>query len=427
MTFILEHVRTQRPVGQGGFHSAALKFEGKQPFRYVYDCGAVRGEIDREVDGYILELKQNKNIDAVFISHFHEDHINGLSRLLDTKKGARAERLFIPLLDSIERLIAIAPSMESGQSSSLAELYFVSGGQALGSLLNVGRIYEVRPAIDQAGSPGAAQDGSPSVEGDFNPETGLEVSLTNLDGLPASSNELDDTHAMFIGAPNGRRLWEFRWHVNRLVKSQRERFLSSLRRSSVVLRYAAGRPIDEWLSDPAARRDLMTSEDLKREVVAAYSTIRKNLNLINLSLYSGPLGTWDVESWSPRRLSRFDERFTGDFFERLPLPSPVGWLGTGDAKLSTSNKCRELSDHFGDRLRTLATFMVPHHGSTLDMSSDLLGFVRSDYAVIPFGTGNTYGHPGRATVVALVHKGIVPIFVAERASTIWEERFRLSQ
>jgi len=75
-------------VGQGLFYTGSL-FGGE--FNFVYDCG---GKSSKAVKLLINEyLKTTTTIDALFISHFHNDHINGIEYL---KHKCRIKELFIP-------------------------------------------------------------------------------------------------------------------------------------------------------------------------------------------------------------------------------------------------------------------------------------------------------------------------------------------
>ncbi len=85
--------RTIHPIGQGGFYTETLE-EGGEKINVVYDCG---GNSEAFMHNYLDPKKNNvnPNIDAVFISHFHEDHINGLEYLLN---NYNVKTLFLPQL-----------------------------------------------------------------------------------------------------------------------------------------------------------------------------------------------------------------------------------------------------------------------------------------------------------------------------------------
>lgn len=86
--------RTIHPVGQGGFYTEKL-VNGNSEVNIVYDCGGNKSSIKGCIDDYIDNIK-SKTIDAIFISHFHNDHINGINYLFEK---ALVKRLIIPQLE----------------------------------------------------------------------------------------------------------------------------------------------------------------------------------------------------------------------------------------------------------------------------------------------------------------------------------------
>jgi hypothetical protein len=95
------------PVGQGGFFAEIFCDEkGQISFTTVYDCGSTSK--DNPLEDAIDEFKQilikgrHNQIDLLFISHFHADHVNGLEELTT---GLTVLKTIIPLID--EDLIII--------------------------------------------------------------------------------------------------------------------------------------------------------------------------------------------------------------------------------------------------------------------------------------------------------------------------------
>ena len=77
--------RTIHPVGQGGFYTESIKDDSGKEFLVAYDCG---GNNKQFMEDYLKSFIHDSRdggkmvIDAVFISHLHADHINGLEYLL---------------------------------------------------------------------------------------------------------------------------------------------------------------------------------------------------------------------------------------------------------------------------------------------------------------------------------------------------------
>ena len=89
--------RTFHPVGQGAFYSEVFKVDEEERFVTIYDCGTESKNdfIKKEIEDFKKDL-QRKTIDILFLSHFHNDHINGLDMLLDgmTVKKISALKIF---------------------------------------------------------------------------------------------------------------------------------------------------------------------------------------------------------------------------------------------------------------------------------------------------------------------------------------------
>ena len=86
-------VRTVYTIGLGGFASEIFSSDGfNNVFCAVYDCGSNTHGMNTRIDS-IIEHEIDR-IDALFISHFHRDHINQIKKLPITKDT----KVFIPWL-----------------------------------------------------------------------------------------------------------------------------------------------------------------------------------------------------------------------------------------------------------------------------------------------------------------------------------------
>lgn len=95
----MEVQRVIHPIGQGAFYTESIRIDDNV-YNIVYDCGSGSGKnapaiLKREISSFYNE---NDVIDILFVSHFDNDHINGISEL--RKKVSRIKNIVVPLVDS---------------------------------------------------------------------------------------------------------------------------------------------------------------------------------------------------------------------------------------------------------------------------------------------------------------------------------------
>ena len=102
VTTHIDFLRSLRPVGQGAFYTEVFKKDDGTLFTVVYDCGTETDSsiLEAQIDEFKKEITQ---IDLLFISHFHRDHISGLDKLLD---GIPVIKTVIPMLP--EQILTLA-------------------------------------------------------------------------------------------------------------------------------------------------------------------------------------------------------------------------------------------------------------------------------------------------------------------------------
>lgn len=96
--------RTFWPVGQGAFYSELFYEEGKPNGLVVYDCGTLSSQKYIKTSIKVLRQKFDNSsicknggidIDILFVSHFHYDHISGITQLL---KVFNIKKIVLPVI-----------------------------------------------------------------------------------------------------------------------------------------------------------------------------------------------------------------------------------------------------------------------------------------------------------------------------------------
>lgn len=91
----MKMTRTFQPVGQGLFCTEKFVKADGSKVNVVYDCGSLSLRHDDLKSVIEASFDEGESIDALFISHFDSDHVNGLPILL---KHCNVRKVFLPIL-----------------------------------------------------------------------------------------------------------------------------------------------------------------------------------------------------------------------------------------------------------------------------------------------------------------------------------------
>lgn len=338
------------PVGQGLFASGTITPFNGVPRTWVFDCGT--DSSDNLVDDALEQFERRQkaygvgSIRLAVLSHFDNDHVSGIVRLLDRFP---VRTLLLPYIPRWQRLL-IALSEGVTANDAVFEFYLDPTAYLLEA--SKGRIDEIVyvTAAGREGEPGPSED----PEEGFDPEevpSFLEDVLKVEEGRPPEE-AIDDPAATSSSAkvrflaPGGRLvvplLWEF-------VPYNDATYAPRMTPAMITTAKAL---VADLLTKPKADRDDLLGK-LKTLYDSKFTTSRMR-NMISLFLYSGP---------TSRRLN-----FVGPWCgQRLLLVESdrFSQMHTGDGYLHDDARCDAFESFFSpnDRLEQSAFVQVMHHGA----------------------------------------------------------------
>ena len=418
----MEVIRTQWPVGQGCFSSGKIKSEDSHgnpslEFNYVYDCGA-RSKV--RIEDAIGQFSQDTpNIDALFISHFDDDHVQGLDRLLSE---CRVDTVYVPYVNQMAPVLEVfgrfvdedvIPTASTIYASLAPEAWLTARG--------------VRRVVRIGRSPGGVPPDGPTAPLEPSPETGRrridledrQLPTTKWDTpslLREQRHALDKSkdadfylNGLAISLSDGWRVlpWQLVPYVHPVPSINYAKFRKVLTNNLGLKPRMA--PTAKFLAD------LLRTSDGRKKIRACYDTLiphgsGRAHNRISMSLFSGPhptvTPTWEAEC-NPLRVPNLEEEFLRILAGRgLRIVKQYGacggWIGTGDAKLGEEIVLKEWIKFYERLLAFTSTMLLPHHGSKNNFASelaDLKNVVLYIAAADPLGKG--YNHPSKEVRGAL--------------------------
>nr|WP_294464722.1 MBL fold metallo-hydrolase [uncultured Sellimonas sp.] len=364
-------IRSFLPVGQGAFYTEQFD----SGVNIVYDCGSStsKSAVEKQI---ACTFEPRERIQAVFISHLHEDHINGLPYLLS---HCCVERLYLPFLTEEEILLTrLIARLENAESAFLSKLLVDPYGAVQDYTLQndtmTPDIFYVMPP-DSTRRPGGNVASVSSGE-----------MLTVLDsGIPS-----DWTFIPF-NFQNAQRSKSFFRGLKK--NGYDKKTLQSYLETSDIFSY-------DW-------------DDLKR-IYQKYAP--GSLNSNSLVVYSGPRS----ESGRAVQPYRFFMPDLSDPQSGRQNGYPDGFLFLGDYDAGAKDSWPELTDHLADYMPFVGTVQVPHHGSMHNYNEELS--CGQFILIISAGYQNKYKHPHTKVLKDMLMKRAVHFWITEHAGTMVQFR-----
>ena len=357
--------RTIHPIGQGAFYSERLQF-GERGICVVYDCGCENQSTPcPHAQGIIsTAFDADDKIDLLFISHFHQDHVNGIKELL---KKYTIEKVIIPYID--KNTLYVLTQYNDLIKAVTGEDFFMDphplfeGGNT--------QIMEVHP-----------------LEGDYVPREPISIdslnSRTSLNSGTKISIPYIDHHRQIDG-----------WFYQPFC---------------IVVQFEMIKDLQNKLSginlDDALKEQVKINEIKK----AYHDTINTRINQTSMMVFSAPLNIEynnlyckyprsGARILTNRRFNRYISICEDDSRRKncvCSAPSP-SCLYTGDIKLSDDviNLMKTILGNY-----YIGTFQVPHHGAK-DQGNEKILFSLPLHPCtlffVSYGLNNKYGHPSSTT------------------------------
>lgn len=389
------------PVGQGLFATGSIHKTGEDVSRFlwVYDCGTSSAQ--KLVKDSIQRLKtwsgSRPRIDLLVLSHFDQDHISGVCRLLE---HFEVGTLMLPYMHLRQRLVVAFAERVGGRDDLMR--FFINPVGYFAGVQNarIDRILFVPPSSGDGPPANLASGSVPPRWGDGPPEIDFEPDKEELERdadklmlVQTGENTTRSIQVSFLRRGSALSLfglWEFVPYNDdpernmppyfvAAVESRRERLLNS---KGITTRGKALAELveiyDEEFGDDSESR-----------------------NELSLFLYSGPIyQTWRHAAMvDPRYYFRLEQSSPAELEIKgvinFPLSNRCSILYPGDGYLDKPEKLQRLTDYLDpQRMGKIGVLQVMHHGSKANWYSGLAGEIAPVVSVFSSNPSDRrYQHP----------------------------------
>ncbi|WP_281823963.1 MBL fold metallo-hydrolase [Jannaschia rubra] len=382
------------PVGQGLFGTGSVEYwklsgheaireqsgdvfpAAERTYRWVYDCGSISGK--RLVTNAIADLKRDclgEKIDLLTLSHFHNDHINGVVDLLN-EIGAKT--VMLPWAPLWHRLLI---GFEQGLRAEDPEmLFFVDPVQYFAQEAGDGfeQVLFVMPS-DGEGPPFPTESTAAPEPPEDLVGPGEPVSYGDLEGayghLDHRIRMLRSGQAIVIDG-----VWEFLPYNDPATEPD-----DTFGFASKVESYQGSLLNGNKDERQSALDDLRTLYETTFGRGAA-------MNNVSLMLYGGAVGPWTGQSFCDCEC--LYHRLIGVCGCWKEHETRGAILLTGDGNLESAAKWGSLEGYLdARRARRVSVFQVAHHGARANWHDGLAALVAPKTSVFSSDPRRSYGHP----------------------------------
>lgn len=309
------------PVGHGGF-----VVENIDQKKIVFDCGC---KSEKLIEQRIYEVFcEEQQITAVFISHFHDDHVNGLHHLLTRCK---VQSVVIPYMNPVAKLILL---LNTDAYDTFYSSLVLNAPSAIREVSKETRVIIIEEAPLGAASQFSSEISNNRDEKLIRPP--IEINLMGADSI-------DTLHVPFgISCGFGSSDWHF-LPYNQSQHQYRAKFLAELAKQGIDPTIVSDKTLTDLLKDPINLKKIRRAYD---------SFASTKLNITTMTVYSGP---YTVCSSKPCYTSKCS--LAGKPYKKR------GCLYMGDYEANEAGLWDDLKKFYFTYWNDFGIFINPHHGS----------------------------------------------------------------
>ncbi len=346
--------RTILPVGQGGFCVETFRLE--RDYHVIYDCGSLTDVniVKQHIRNYFV---QGEKIDAVFISHLDNDHINGLPYLL---KYCDVKRIYFPIITSgVKTFLKIQNLLNPQFLTSFAGQFIFNPMQAIRNINKSDvQLFQIQE-----------NENEPDIT-DSNQIRTIPPGQ-NLKGQIFANSQLD---------------WEFVPFNFRQV-SRIKQFQKNL--ETMFPDYIFSGRLTEYDVEKLYKQN-------SKKVKEAYEKVPGKLNVNSLTLFSGSRDYNHLVDISCYWCNFYCSCCYYDGNNKS------GCLYTGDYDVKGKQKWEDLKTAYNKYWDYVGCIQIPHHGSKHNYNTKLTDW--DAFYFICVGSKNTYQHPHSSVMRDLMLK-----------------------
>ncbi|NEU62694.1 MBL fold metallo-hydrolase [Paenibacillus sp. ALJ109b] len=385
------------PIGQGLFYNGNINNS-----IIVYDCGSNNiNKLKEMISEFELRCNGNK-IDVLMISHFHEDHINGIELLLSKFE---VDTVILPYISNVEKALLLAKP-NYGKSQYSLEMLIDPVRFFLSEERRVQRVVLIAPG-----------SGTTSIDNEDFQIDNNDNNVFNLVSIKEDSDLIEkltvDTYygeqlnrkKLFVLKHDQymilRNIWKFKFFNLKTESTVLDKFEAEI---TSILELDNIKELNKQLKDESVR------EQIAECYASCFNKRGAKFNDTSLVVYHEPIRSDHIKIYSYvegcATLVNNEDLFGFTWFHNHNLSTSfTGQMLCGDICLNKQDNYDEWKKHYNKELHNISFMLLPHHGSKHNWNNKIVSDCHNlDWYLASAGFSNKYSHPSMQIVNELVSK-----------------------
>ncbi len=367
--------RTIHSIGQGAFYTEKFVCD-KEEINIVYDCGSFNSRtLKKEIS---QTFEKDENIFAIFISHFHSDHMNCLETLL---QRCNVQYLFLPMLSNEAKLLLYIAYLKDDKMRN----WVFNTRATLNKFSRKTKIVFIKISNEK----------------------------NNIKNDPIDMHEIGHGGELSSGQPLHIRKeidWEYIPH-NIENEDLRTRIIDTCKDYRIT-------PEEIFYNDREIKYKIEILEKIYKKVLNSSS----DLNTNSMTLYSGPSPYRKLEYKIHVGHNSFYKHYRHKYYyndylhwnDFYFIRGNIGCLYLGDFNLK-NNGLSSLNKNYSRYKDQILMIQIPHHGALSNFDINITDvFYKTLIYFVSYGENNTYRHPSTIVLKKIVVKNKYLAAVTEK-------------
>ena len=375
-------IRTFHPIGQGAFYSESF-FYNEKIINIIYDCGSLTDltKVKKEIE---KTFPKDTDIDALFISHFDSDHVNGIPFLIT---HCNVKNIFFPIISEEDKILLRIKAILEDTVNYFANDFLEKPQQAITNLINLKSEKNDIPKLV------GVRTNNEDILHNNQDYTYTISSGTDVSDIISSNFKNFNWEFVPYNFKQNERIKELKAQLEKKIKYSPEQLLTLLqdKKDSDFAKNMIKelRDIYKKISGTPNSNSMtlfsgITNNTIFKQELRNYKfNLDKNTN----SIITNPLCTRNLDKGKQKAIIRnhFSHAYSINYTKN------TGCLYTGDFDASNEDQFFSLKAKYNNYWEYIQYIQVPHHGAKNNFNDK---FIHSNKIyIISAGSKNQYNHP----------------------------------